>query len=238
MKTTSEMVVDTASSHLAQGELAHIEKIFVAAGMPVAQEAFQIGRIGELGLRAKAAMHHVKIIRQSPRRIGEQVWRQDSGAGFKRREFFQAIPDLLHALRHFTRPSVVGFGDCGQNPREPRAAITVLRGEVGPAIEGFLRRREEQREGPAPLAAKHLHDALVNVVQVRTLFTVHFDAHEVLVHQCRDALVLEGLVFHHMAPVTGRIANRQQDWLVFSPCFRECFRPPRKPVHRVMRVLE
>jgi len=60
----------------------------------------------------------------------------------------------------------------------------------------------------------------------------------VLIHDSRDALVLEGLVFHDMAPVARGIANREHERFVFSPRFLERFVSPRKPVYRVMGVLE
>src|SRR3954451_6955908 len=41
-----------------------------------------------------------------------------------------------------------------------------------------------------------------------------------------------------MAPVTGRVADREQDWLVFPFCFVERVGAPGVPVHWVMRVLQ
>jgi hypothetical protein len=76
------------------------------------------------------------------------------------------------------------------------------------------------------------------VVEIRTLFAVDLDAHKVLIHDGRDALVLEGLVFHDMAPVARGVANGEQDGFVFSTRFLERLGSPREPVYRVMGVLE
>jgi hypothetical protein len=60
----------------------------------------------------------------------------------------------------------------------------------------------------------------------------------VLIHNSRNAVVLEGLVFHDMAPVARGVANREQERFVFSSRFLERFGSPRKPVYRVMGVLK
>src|SRR5690606_2386726 len=62
------------------------------------------------------------------------------------------------------------------------------------------------------------------------------DVDEQLVHERGDVRVLEGLVGHDVAPVPGRVADRQQDRLVLGPGPREGPRPPRVPVDRVVGV--
>src|SRR5215510_2820913 len=238
MKSTSEMIVDTPAGHLARGQLGHIEEVFIATDMPVAQEIFQVRGIRELGLGAEATVHHIKIVCQSTGRIRENVGRQFTRTRFKAREFLQTLADLLDTLRDFAGATVVGVRDCSQYAWESRTAIAVFRRKIRATVEGLLLRREEHREWPASLARQHLHDALVNVVEIRSLFAVHLDAHKVLIHDSRDALVLEGLVFHDMAPVARGVANREQERFVFSPRFLERFGSPRKPVYRVMGVLE
>jgi hypothetical protein len=133
---------------------------------------------------------------------------------------------------------VVGVCDCSQYAWESRTAIAVFRWKIRATIEGLLLRREKHRQWPATLARKHLYNVLINVVEIRTLFAVHLDAHKVLIHDRRNAVVLEGFVFHHMAPVTSGVANGEQDRFIFSPRLLKRFRAPRKPVYRVMGVLE
>src|SRR5262249_53706147 len=138
----------------------------------------------------------------------------------------------------FTRTTVVGVRHCRQYAWESRTAIAIFRRKICTTVEGVLLWREEHRQRPATLARQHLYDVLINVVEVRTLFAVHFDAHKVLIHEGRDALVLKGLVFHDMAPVARGVANGEQQRFVFSPRFLERLRSPRKPVYRVMGMLE
>ena len=114
MKSTSEMIVDTPASHLARGQLGHVEEVFIATGMPIAQEMFQIRGIGEFGLGAEATVHHVKVVRQRTGRIRENVGRQFAGARCQAREFFQTLANLLDTLRDFAGATVVGVRDCSQ----------------------------------------------------------------------------------------------------------------------------
>ena len=69
------------------------------------------------------------------------------------------------------------------------------------------------------------------------MFPVDFYADEMFVEEIGSGGILEGFVCHDVAPVTGRIANTEEDWLVFPPGFLECGRIPGIPVHRVAGVL-
>src|SRR5215469_12169725 len=59
-----------------------------------------------------------------------------------------------------------------------------------------------------------------------------------LVHQAGDFLVLEGLALHDVAPVTGGVADAEQDGFVFVLRLFQRLLAPRVPVYRVMRVLQ
>ena len=93
-----------------------------------------------------------------------------------------------------------------------------------PACRGAARAgsRCRRRTGPAsgsrktvsgqpPLAGHRLHGLHVDRVDVRALLAVDLDADEVLVHERRGLGVLEGLALHHVAPVAGGVADREQD---------------------------
>src|SRR5436309_2789780 len=68
--------------------------------------------------------------------------------------------------------------------------------------------------------------------------SVDVDRDEVLVHQPRRRDVLERLVLHDVAPVTGGVADREQNRLVLFTRARERFVAPRVPVHRILCVLQ
>src|SRR5256712_3128163 len=114
MKSTSEMIVDPPAGHLARGQFGHVEEVFIATRMPIAQELFQVRGIGELGLGAEAPVHHAKVVAQSPGRIRENVGRQFARARFKARELLQTLAYLLDTLRDSAGATMVGVRDCSQ----------------------------------------------------------------------------------------------------------------------------
>src|SRR5262249_20014431 len=152
MKSTSDVIVDTPTSHLARGQLGHVEEVFIATHMPIAQEMFQVRGIGEFGLGAEATVHHIKVVRQSTGRIRENVGRQFTGARCQAREFFQTLTNLLDTLRDFAGATVVGVRDCSEYAWESRTAIAVFRRKVRATVEGLLLRCEEHRQWPASLS--------------------------------------------------------------------------------------
>jgi hypothetical protein len=59
-----------------------------------------------------------------------------------------------------------------------------------------------------------------------------------LVHQAGHLRILEGFVLHHVAPVTGGVADRQEDRLILLFGDSESLLPPRIPIHGVVGVLQ
>src|SRR5205085_586056 len=91
---------------------------------------------------------------------------------------------------------------------------------------------------PAAVPRHHLHCLHVDGVDVGTLFTIDLDGDKVVIEDCRDRFVLERLALHHVAPVTRRVADREEHRLVLAPRFRERLVAPGIPVDRVVRVLQ
>ena len=73
------------------------------------------------------------------------------------------------------------------------------------------------RHRPAAAPGEHLHRVHVDLIQIRPLFAVDFNVDEELVHQAGDLFILERLALHHMTPVTGGVADAQQDRLILLP---------------------
>ena len=128
-------------------------------------------------------------------------------------------------------------------PLQHLAATTAARG-AAPA-GSRCRRRTARRSGvrnafsgQPPCAGHGLHGVHVDRVDVRALLAIDLDAHEVLVHDAAIVRVLEGLVLHHVAPVAGGVADRDQHGLVLGAGARERLLAPRIPVHGVVGVLE
>jgi hypothetical protein len=79
---------------------------------------------------------------------------------------------------------------------------------------------------------------LVDAVEIRPLLAVDFDVDEEVIHQRGDGGVLETLMGHDMAPMTGGITDREQDRLVLLLGARQCLRTPGLPMHGIFPVLE
>ena len=105
---------------------------------------------------------------------------------------------------------------CSSTVAEGGHAVALLAREIGAAEERpLVVGRQEHRQRPAAAAlGQHLVRGLVDAVEVGALLAVDLDVDEQFVHQRRRRGVLEGLVRHHVAPVAGRVADRQQDRLV------------------------
>ena len=114
----------------------------------------------------------------------------------------------------------------------------IFRREVGTGEEGLLVGGEEDGHGPATLASEGLHGGHVDAVDVGALLAVDLDVDEVLVHEARDLVRLERLVGHHMAPVTGAVADGEEDGLVLFAGLREGLVAPGVPVDWVLGVLQ
>jgi class 3 adenylate cyclase len=82
------------------------------------------------------------------------------------------------------------------------------------------------------------HCVHVDAVDVGPFLAIDLDVDEALVHQRRGAGIFERLVRHHVAPVAGGVADREQDRLVLLPRPRERLLAPRVPLDRVLRVLQ
>src|ERR1700691_4103017 len=78
----------------------------------------------------------------------------------------------------------------------------------------------------------------VDLIDVWTFLAIDFDVDEKLVHHRGGGVVLETLVRHHMAPMAGRIADREQDWFGGAFCFCQRLRTPRPPRDRIALVLK
>ena len=91
---------------------------------------------------------------------------------------------------------------------------------------------------PPPRCVMSCWAQLIDLVEIGALLPIDLDVDEPAVHELRGRRILERLVRHHMAPMTGRIAHRQEDGLVFAPGQRERLLAPGIPVHRIVRVGE
>ena len=128
--------------------------------------------------------------------------------------------------------------DALQHLDEGRHAVARLVREVRAAVEGPPVRRQEHGHRPAATAGHGLDRGHVDLVEVRPLLAVDLDGDEAIVEVCRGRRVLERFALHDVAPVTGRVADAQEDRPVEQLRAGQRVRTPGKPVHGVVRVLE
>ncbi len=111
------------------------------------------------------------------------------------------------------------------------------RRKIRPAVKRLQRRRQKHAHRPPTPTRHHLHRIHIRLVEVRTLLSINLHAHEVLIHQRRNLVVLKRLMLHHVTPVARRIPNRQKNRLVFVARPPQRRLAPRLPIKRIMRVL-
>ena len=115
----------------------------------------------------------------------------------------------------------------------PRLGRQVRRGPERLAVGA-----EEHVERPATAAVDRDGDVHVQRVDVRPFLAIDLDADEALVHQLGGLRHRERLALHHVAPVAGGVADREEDRLPLLTCAGEGLVAPRVPVDRVLRVLQ
>ena len=181
---------------------------------------------GNFGAPPKPPLRASKVSRQLRHRVVERArverlggWRQQRAAGQALAQALAARADLLAVL-------APGLGDRLQHLRPGGHPVAGLGREVGAAVERQLLGREEHVQRPAAVAGHALHGLHVERVDVGALLAVDLHAHEALVHQRGRARVLEGLALHHVAPVAGGVADRDQQRLVLLARARERRRRP------------
>ena len=180
------------------------------------QRAEQEGVVVEVGIEVRAA---VFVSRQQPScRTSASPWAPLRLA--------LRAPGLRHPQQQFV---------------EPRQAVARALREIGAAEEGLALGGEEHRQRPAARApGQQLVGCLIDPVDVGSLLPVDLDVDEMPVHQRGGVVVFEAFVRHYMAPVAGRVADRQQDRpLARARQSQRLGAPgvPGVPVHRVGGVL-
>jgi hypothetical protein len=186
-----------------------------------------------LGAAPKPPYTGSKLRQRHRRRVGRRGCL--SARGFERHQrvgkpaILLGKPVTLLAIcaRHFR-----------QQLEKARQSVPSVFRKICSTEERLAFRREEHRQRPPAGATRQQRmRRLVNLVEVRPLFAIHLDVDEPRVHDRRDFRVLERFVRHHVTPVAGRIADRQQDRLVLGAGARKRFRAPRIPVDRVVGML-
>jgi hypothetical protein len=230
-EAAAELVVDAAREHRVEGALDVLE-----AGAATHHQ-LQRGRRRELRRAAEAAVRPVGADQQRRHRL-VQALRARHPARLELGQRLQSSHGGRRALADLVAFAAIGLEHRFHDHAEARHAAALVRREVGAAVEGHAFGVEEDGHRPAALPGEGLHGLHVDSVDVGTLLPVHLHADEIRIHVRRGVSVLEGLALHHVAPVTGRIADREQDRQVLDARPAERVGAPRIPVDGVLRVLQ
>jgi hypothetical protein len=193
-------------------------------------------RLRELRRAPEAAVIGIENVAERAQRRARQL-----GSEAARHTDLQApghlLQDLAGRALAFLAALGVGLRRGVQHARKPRPAEPIARREVRAPVVRPPGRRAEDRRRPAALPGHHLDGGHVDLVEVRPFLAIDLDIDEALVHERGDFRILERLVGHHVAPVAGRIADRQEDGPILGTRAPQGVGSPGIPVHRVVGVL-
>src|SRR4051794_36956507 len=110
--------------------------------------------------------------------------------------------------------------------KENGPAIKLVGREKRSAEEKVEVRCQEYVERPTALPGSGLDECHVNLIHIRPFLAVHLDADKVFVQKFSHFLAFKRFAFHDVAPMTGRIADADEDRFIFLPRFGEGFLAP------------
>ncbi len=204
VKAAADDVPHAAEDHRVEREPRH--RLLVAA-----EQKLEHRRGRELRPAAPAAPLGIEAAAQVGLRRREQVVAERLRRGLQPRTGANVLGELCGRALDLAPLLVPGLGDREQHLLERGQPMPRLGREVRAAEERLAGRGQEDRHRPAALAGQRDDRVHVDRVEVGPLFAVDLDADETLVHDACGEGVLEGLVLHHVAPVAGRVPDREQD---------------------------
>ena len=154
-------------------------------------------------------------------------------------EFVEGSYDLIALLENALRvvgPRIVNTSEQFRKGRRSQASAAIRR-EVGASVEGLAIGSQPNVERPASASGQLLNEGHVDAVDVGPFLAIDFDADVVFVEISGDFRIGKGLAVHDVTPVAGRVADREQDDLVFGFRFSEGFIAPRVPIDGIVGVL-
>ncbi len=236
-EAAAEVVVDAALADALQRVLDQPEVTLVAGPQPGPPDQLVDRGVGEFRRPPHAAMGRVEHPAE-PLREAVEFRAADRDLALRPGTRLEPLHQRVAILADLRRLLAKQPRHLAQHIDEGRPAVARGLREIRAAPERLALRSQEHRQRPATLLAQMMQSRHVNLVDVGPLLAVDFDVDEQLVHHVRGCLILEALVRHDVAPVAGRIADRQQDRFAGRLRLRERVGSPRPPGNRVVLVLE
>ena len=241
MEAPAQLVEQPPAGHGIQGFVddrqRRCRRLRQGEGAPIGGEKCQLRSLRELGGSAETAVARVMSARHRLGRRIEGGWGWPLGGPGGGGGPAQGIGQALRAGQHRFAAALPGLGDGRQHFAEAGHAVSGLRRKVGAAVEGQALRRQEDGHRPAAAPGHGLQGIHVQGIHVRALLPIHLDVDEMLVHQRRQPLVFEGFVGHHVAPMTGGVAYRQEDGPAGVARRGQRLRVPGLPMHGIVGML-
>ncbi len=117
-------------------------------------------------------------------------------------------------------------------------AMPLLGWKISASVKWLGCGSQKHIQWPAASQTHILNGIHINLVNIWSLLSVNFYANKQIVHNFRQRLIFKAFSFHHMAPMASRIANTHDHGLVFRFRFFQSFFAPRKPIDRVVGMLQ
>ena len=236
-KTAAEMIVDAARAQRIEQRADRVAHARIAAAKKFVVEETEDRRVGKFRRAADAAVDGIEDAQQRLADLREIV-RREVAAGQGRRLFGEMRHQPRALLQHLLALRAPGVLDRAQHLHEGRASPARRGRPIGAAVNRRSLGRQEHRQRPAALFAQRMQRGHVMMVDVRPLLAIDLDVDEAGVHHRGGVGILEGFMRHHMAPVTGGVADGEQDRAVARLRLGERFEAPGAPMHGIVRVLQ
>ena len=231
VKAAPGLVLDAAVEHSVQSGDGGVERVFIAVFLGQAQQEQQGRFLGKFGRAAKAAKYHVEILHQFAAGALEHLRGNLRRLDAPGHDVVDAIGQLVRVLPQGIPLAQPVSRDLGQQ-RAKRAGRIICAG-----VKRLFVRRQKHRIGPAASAGDELGREHIGLVHVRAALAVDLDGNEAGIENFGDFVILKALARHHMAPVAGGIAHRQEDRLVLLFRLGERRIAPGVPFDRIVGVL-
>ena len=236
VKGAAELIAHAARRHLVEAEVNFLQQRRVAAAHALVEQERQQFGVKELRLAAEAAIITVKGARPLAGGIftGIEPGVLGRAGRLVRRIVEQPGAVGLRIGNDGVALVAPGAGDAVQHLEETRVAALGGGGEIaGGEYRHAVRRQDKQRRVAASPRHRQ-HDVAEMAVEIGALLAVDEDADIIPPERLDDAGIFQGGARQHMAPMTGSIAEGEENQLVIPIGRGQRFAVPGLPTDGVL----